>query len=78
MKSELEKQSKKTEEEKQKDKISKLVFSISSSLAFKKGKTSSNKAVASVATAASIKSSSSALSKLNHIITKATHSKKKS
>ena len=74
--SELAKQAKKSEEEQQKEEITKLVSSILLSPEFKKkGKVSTN-ATASAATASSAESTSSPSLKLNHIIGKATHSKK--
>ena len=76
MKSELAKQAKRSEEERQKEEVTKLVSSILSSPEFKKkGKVSTN-ATASAATTSSAESTSSPSSKLNHIIGKATHSKK--
>ena len=77
----LAKHTKKSEEDQQKKEVTKIVSSILSSSGFKKeldkGKVSNN-AIASAATASSMESTSGVSSKFNHIIGKATHSKKKS
>lgn len=75
VKLELANHAKKSEEDGQKEEVTKIMLSILSSPEFKKelGKEKvSNNAIASAATASSVES------KFNHVIGKATYSKKKS
>ena len=79
VKAEFKKLSKKSEEDKEKEKMTEIVSSILSFPDMKKAlKKANSNANVSAATATSAESTSGASPKLNHIIGKATHSKKKS